>query len=58
MHPALSVILFTTVAGAGGVVQNVVDGAVCSPQGARGTTAQNQAMVCTSVGGQLLWRPV
>jgi hypothetical protein len=48
----------TTVAGA--IVQNVTDGAVCSPDGARGVTSAGRAMVCGAGAAgntQTIWRP-
>jgi hypothetical protein len=39
------------------VVQNVNDGAVCSPQGTRGQTSGGAAMLCAMVGGRTIWRP-
>lgn len=47
----------STSAGAGGVVQNVIDGNPCTPQGARGTTSGGAPLLCTQVGGDLRWRP-
>jgi hypothetical protein len=48
----------TTVPGA--IVQNVTDGAVCSPNGVRGVTSAGRAMVCGAGAAgntQTIWRP-
>ena len=47
----------STSTGPGGVVQGVIDGNPCTPQGARGTTSGGAAELCTQVGGDLRWRP-
>ena len=41
------------------VARGVVDGAVCSPPGARGTTQAGLALVCTQIAGgsETRWRP-
>lgn len=46
-----------TTEGAGGIVQNAVDGAPCSPQGARGVTRDGVPVSCTTAGGETRWRP-
>ena len=47
----------TSSVGASGVAQNVVDGASCTQQGARGTTKDGLAELCALVGGETRWRP-
>jgi hypothetical protein len=47
----------TTTTIPGGVIQGAVDGASCSPQGARGMTQAGAQLLCQSVGGELRWRP-
>jgi hypothetical protein len=41
------------------IVQNATDGAVCSPAGVRGRTAQGIPLVCVQIAGgnETRWRP-